>query len=680
MKKYASILFGMALLSVTSCSEDHSKISVNITYIPLETTVFCATGSHLVHNICVDDTVDNCGEANVDCTNLPGWISGICRDALCAVDQCAPQYHIQNGLCVYDTNDCCGNDCTACAEGLVCSNGFCASSCDFALTYCQNGCFDLKNSVQHCGACDHNCSDYLPEHAELMSCIESQCVTILCAEGYKLRDGMCVPLDEPGSLWTSECQLGQSKPCYTGESVFENVGACHAGHYNCIQNESGNFVWDVSSCIDEVLPTFDFKCEFADQDLDCNGIPDSQQDEDGDGYTVCSMTSSAWDCCDNPKMCNTAETAFVHPGQKGDCYGNTIDDNCNGLVDESPEISCSAGFAACAMYNESCDASIEFNYNTTSSAENAAALSLAQAMDLCIPVVDLSSNEPGIIEYSLTQADDVSKINPMQVNIKDAMRDASGTSLIFPQAGSNFVLLSSGAAEDRYNRSTLKDENCSSIVGVQPPAVYQAVHGKTLMTHEACSSQNSINDSVKLHLKLRAPLSANGFKFDFRFFSREYPSYVCSPFNDFFLTIMTDEFGKPIIDINKNGSLLDEDGNITFDSLGNPITVNSSLFSTCKPITCDQYKSCPNNMTCSGNTCNECVDGDAELSAFPTTGGGATGWLTTSAPIEPGKVFNLDFYIWDTGDSSFDSTVIIDNFRWTCATQIVETDFAKPNN
>ena len=58
--------------------------------------------------------------------------------------------------------------------------------------------------------------------------------------------------------------------------------------------------------------------------------------------------------------------------------------------------------------------------------------------------------------------------------------------------------------------------------------------------------------------------------------------------------------------------------------------------------------------------------------------GGGTAWLTTSAPVQPGQVFNLDFYIWDTGDSAFDSTVIIDNFRWTCSAQEVSTGYAQP--
>ena len=44
--------------------------------------------------------------------------------------------------------------------------------------------------------------------------------------------------------------------------------------------------------------------------------------------------------------------------------------------------------------------------------------------------------------------------------------------------------------------------------------------------------------------------------------------------------------------------------------------------------------------------------------------GGATGWLTTSAPIHPGEQFTLEFMIWDAGDGILDSSVLLDHFQW----------------
>ena len=96
-------------------------------------------------------------------------------------------------------------------------------------------------------------------------------------------------------------------------------------------------------------------------------------------------------------------------------------------------------------------------------------------------------------------------------------------------------------------------------------------------------------------------------------------------------------------------------------------------------------------MACdpNANTCGTgCVDGSDALAAYyenyyassndytSTKRGGGTAWLTTQAPVVPGEIFNLDFYIWDTGDQVLDSSVIIDNFQWKCTETQVSTDFA----
>jgi len=44
--------------------------------------------------------------------------------------------------------------------------------------------------------------------------------------------------------------------------------------------------------------------------------------------------------------------------------------------------------------------------------------------------------------------------------------------------------------------------------------------------------------------------------------------------------------------------------------------------------------------------------------------GGATGWLTTQAPIQPGEQFTIEFMIWDAGDGILDSSVLLDHFQW----------------
>jgi hypothetical protein len=47
-----------------------------------------------------------------------------------------------------------------------------------------------------------------------------------------------------------------------------------------------------------------------------------------------------------------------------------------------------------------------------------------------------------------------------------------------------------------------------------------------------------------------------------------------------------------------------------------------------------------------------------------STSGGGTGWLTSQAPVQPGEVISLEFLIWDTGDESYDSSVLLDHLTW----------------
>ena len=81
---------------------------------------------------------------------------------------------------------------------------------------------------------------------------------------------------------------------------------------------------------------------------------------------------------------------------------------------------------------------------------------------------------------------------------------------------------------------------------------------------------------------------------------------------------------------------------------------------------------CPDSLTCNTTTnlcegpSGACPDGDADIAAYSLNRrmAGATGWLTTSAPVLPGELITLDFHIWDTSDQQLDSLVLIDQFEW----------------
>jgi hypothetical protein len=65
------------------------------------------------------------------------------------------------------------------------------------------------------------------------------------------------------------------------------------------------------------------------------------------------------------------------------------------------------------------------------------------------------------------------------------------------------------------------------------------------------------------------------------------------------------------------------------------------------------------------DVCQGCPAGTNELmgTGFAVSEGG-TSWLETTAPIAGGDTFTIRYAIWDTGDTAYDSTTLIDNFKW----------------
>src|SRR5262249_54518228 len=159
----------------------------------------------------------------------------------------------------------------------------------------------------------------------------------------------------------------------------------------------------------------------------------------------------------------------------------------------------------------------------------------------------------------------------------------------------------------------------------------------------SCPVGTGANDSVDLRLQIRVPTNVKSFSYDFRFFSGEYQTFQCTEFNDYYLAILsTAAVGLPA------------DKNISFDGLGNPVSVNNGFLELC-----------------GGNSknCGPCPNGTAELAGtgMDQVSGGGTTWLTTDAPIVPGETMILDLVIFDVQDHAYDSLVLVDNFRWSAA-------------
>ncbi len=243
-------------------------------------------------------------------------------------------------------------------------------------------------------------------------------------------------------------------------------------------------------------------------------------------------------------------------------------------------------------------------------------------------------------------------------------------SVIKPREGSKLGALSTGYAreydtpdgapgKDFVQSATLS----TSAAGTAPPGFPKAA--------DNCPQSNAVNDMIDVHLVLKAPPDAAGFQFDFNFYTSEWPEYVCSPFNDAFVAYITSK-GKT--------------DNVSFDSKGNPVSVNNGFFDRC---TAGVITGCSGgNMTSDPSVC---AAGTAELSgtgysgliqtrctpAQSATDGGATGWLTTHTAVAPGETFTLDLMIWNAGDTALDSSVLIDNWKWLGGTVTTGTTRVK---
>jgi hypothetical protein len=215
--------------------------------------------------------------------------------------------------------------------------------------------------------------------------------------------------------------------------------------------------------------------------------------------------------------------------------------------------------------------------------------------------------------------------------------------VIDPKEGARLLALSSGTAR------APSDPDYASPAGFEKGHVSNHPFGFPKES-PACPGNvtGATHDDVALELVLRSPAGAEALAYDFNFITYEWPDWVCSPFNDFFVALLT-----PF----SNGQA---DGNISFDGDGNPVSVNNVLVRVCD---------CLGGPPCGAPSANplsfyDCDLGDDELldTGFETHAG--TGWLVTKAPVTAGELIELRWAIYDSGDAVLDSTVIIDAFRW----------------
>ncbi|MCU0657016.1 MAG: choice-of-anchor L domain-containing protein [Polyangiaceae bacterium] len=439
-----------------------------------------------------------------------------------------------------------------------------------------------------------------------------------------------------------ECVPGASEACWTGpgNAVFGGTSVCKKGSRTC--QASGKW----GSCVGQVLPGVEpigVCTANIDEDCDGNAPGPGGQDLDGDGWTAC-----GGDCCETKEQCS--DPKLVNPGAF-DVGGNNLDDDCDGTKDNAVA---------------SCDGGLASNSNN--------ALDYARAMDLCQTTTE---NDPlkkwGVISAQLTLANGAGVPN---VNSR-AIRPGFGTQ-VAPKKGNNLAVLSTGGAADLNDVNPgYLDFQTGAIMGTSSgfPADWLAANGGQLPNAPGCpglAAGATANDPVMLRLRIRVPTNAQSFSFNSFFYSSEFPEWVCTPYNDFFVALLDSSFsGQPANPADKNLAFYDPPpAGAPFFPVGvNLARLNNGLFQVCLNGQIGCAGSNPTNIsTCTQGTGQLAGTGmdilEGGCGANNTTGGG-TGYLTSSGNVRPGEIIEMRFAVWDTGDSIYDSLVLLDNWTWS---------------
>jgi hypothetical protein len=337
-------------------------------------------------------------------------------------------------------------------------------------------------------------------------------------------------------------------------------------------------------------------------------------DVDGDGFTP-----NGGDCNDCDKnVNNNAIEVITKSGQE------PHDENCDDVIDETT--------------SQLCDENLQIDSNDPFDG--------ARAVDLC--KLSTGTNDWGVVSAKWVMADG----KPPPDSNLDNFHLGHG---ILPHFGPNIAPLH-GARMLAVSTGTARqpgDPGYRSVSGFTKG--YQCNHPPGF-PKESPSCPGKItgepNDATGLEVAVRVPSNAHGFSFRFNFYTYEWPNYMCSQFNDFFVALLS-----PI-------PVGQTDGNVSFDIQGNPVSVNNAFLDVC---------GCQGNPPAScmaGNKAFKCALGDTDLNG---TGFGidsegmdhaATGWLETQAPATPGNTITLRWVVYDSGDGNFDSSTLIDNWQW----------------
>jgi hypothetical protein len=268
---------------------------------------------------------------------------------------------------------------------LTCGQGACFRSVTACVAGVPQTCTPGMPSAEVCNGADDDCDGTPDDNLGTSSCGVGACARTVascvngvpqsCTPGTPSTE-LCNAIDDDCDMAVDETFPQSMMSCSTGRS-----GICAAGTYSCVMGGlvctqtamavpevCGNRLDDncngqvddvmVCNCNSAIDNDFDGENQCLDcndndgtihrgatercngKDDDCDGTIDEGFDRDGDGFTSCGTVPGGGvdprrvDCNDND--------AFVFPLKLTDCglaatpnTGNSVDDNCNGYVDET---------------------------------------------------------------------------------------------------------------------------------------------------------------------------------------------------------------------------------------------------------------------------------------------------------------------------------------------------------
>jgi hypothetical protein len=340
---------------------------------------------------------------------------------------------------------------------------------------------------------------------------------------------------------------------------------------------------------------------------DAASVVGPDDDWDGDGWSI-----AQGDCNDCDGNAN--------PGAY-DVAGNNLDEDCNGTADD--EVT-------------DCDNGLELEGNDAQLA--------ARAVGLCRTAqpspADPTKRSWGLLSAAWQLADGTTGMHYASHGVLPDFGPAAR-----PQQGSALLVLSTGTARRTVDPAYQAPEEANMGTTCVTPVGWPK-------DSPSCSEPQSLspvaNDSAALALRIRVPTNARSVSFRFNFYTAEFPGWVCKQYNDFFVALLSSKATSPQA----------QDGNISFDASGNPIGVNSAFMQACVP-----QVAAGKAFGCALGTELLVGNGFGASPAEPR-GHAATGWLETTASVEPGEEIELRWVIWDGGDHLRTSTVLVDALRW----------------